>query len=109
VASIGKQHPYPVHPSFLTDRAEGDIDPTDPEELFLPCFFPGHLFGYGFSVFEDLTTQGDGIFTFSVCQQAKVAYPYIVRGQDMEKEPSDELACLEGHYLLTLMICIIPP
>ena len=109
MASIGKQHPYPVHPSFLTDRTEGDIDPTDPEELFLPCLFPGHLFGYGFSVSEDLTTQGDGVFTFSVCQQAEVAYPYITRGQYMKQEPSDELVGLERHGLLTVMVCIIPP
>jgi len=38
-----------------------------------------------------------------------VAYPDIARGQDMEKEPSDELVGLEGHYLLTLIICIISP
>jgi hypothetical protein len=27
----------------------------------------------------------------------------------MKQEPSDELVGLEGHYLLMLMICIIPP
>ena len=109
MALIGEQQRYPAHPSFLTDRAEGDIDPTDPEELFLPCFFPGHLFGYGFSVFEDLTTQGDGIFTFSVCQQAEVAYPDIASRQDMKQEPSDKLACLERHGLWAVMVCIISP
>jgi hypothetical protein len=109
VASIGKQQRYPAHPSFLTYGTEGDIDPADPEELFLPCLFPGVWLGYGFSVSEELTTSGDVVFAFSVCQQTKVAYSDIARGQDMEKEPSDELVYLEGHYLLTLMICIIPP
>jgi hypothetical protein len=56
VASIGEQRRYPAHPSFLADWTKGDIDPTDPEELFLPCFFPVVLFGFGFSIFEDLTT-----------------------------------------------------
>jgi hypothetical protein len=56
VASIGEQQRYSAHPSFLTDGAEGDIDSTDSEELFLPCFFPIVLFGFGFNVSEDLTT-----------------------------------------------------
>jgi len=109
VASIGKQQPDPVHPSFLTDGTEGDINSTDPEELFLPCLFPVVLLGFGFSVSEDFTAQGDGVFAFSVCQQAEVSYSDIARGQDMKQESSDKLVGLEGHDLLTLMICIIPP
>ena len=109
VASIRKQQSNPVHPSFLTDGAEGNIDSTDPEELFLPCFFPVVLFGFGFSILEDLPTQGDAVFTFSVCQQAEVAYSDIARGQDMKQESPDKLGCLEGHDLLTVVICIIPP
>ena len=27
----------------------------------------------------------------------------------MKQEPSDELVSLEGHGLLTVMVCIIPP
>jgi hypothetical protein len=109
VASIGKQQRYPAHPSFLTYGTEGDIDPADPEELLLPCLFPGVLLGCGLSVSEELTTSCNVIFTFSVCQQAEVAYSDIARGQDMNQEPSDELVRLERHGLLTVMVCIIPP
>ena len=56
VASIGKQQPNSAHSSFLTDGAEGDIDPTDSEQLFLPGLLSGVLFGYGLTVPEDLTT-----------------------------------------------------
>ncbi len=80
MALIGKQPGYPAHPSFLTDGTEGDIDPTDPEELFLPCFFAGVWLGCGFTVSEDLTTECDVVFTFSVCQQTEVSYPDIARG-----------------------------
>jgi hypothetical protein len=38
-----------------------------------------------------------------------VAYPDIARGQDMQQESSDKLGRLECHYLLTVVICIIPP
>jgi hypothetical protein len=109
VASIRKQHRYPAHSSFLTDRTGSDIDPTDPEELFLPCLFAGVWFGFGFSVSEDLTTQGDAIFTSSICQQAEVAYSDIASRQDVEKEPSDKLGSLERHGLLTVIVCIISP
>jgi len=53
---MGKQQRHHAHPSFLTYGTEGDIDPTDPEQLFLPGLFPGVLLGFGFSVSEDLTT-----------------------------------------------------
>jgi hypothetical protein len=56
VASIGEQQPNSAHPSFLTDGTEGDIDPTDSEQLFLPGLFPGVLLGFGLTVSEDLTT-----------------------------------------------------
>lgn len=109
MASIRGQQRYPAHPSFLTDGTEGDIDPTDPEQLLLPGFYSGVFFSYRFITVYPLTARRKVVFAFSVCQQAKVAYPDIARGQDMEKEPSDELVGLEGHGLLTLMICIIPP
>ena len=48
-------------------------------------------------------------FTFSVCEQAEVAYPYIAGRQDMKQEPSDELLRLEAHSLLAVLVCIIPP
>ena len=35
--------------------------------------------------------------------------PDIACRQDMKKEPSDKLVGLEGHSLLTVMVCIIPP
>ena len=38
-----------------------------------------------------------------------MAYSDIARGQDMKQEPSDELVGLEGHGLLTVLVCIIPP
>ena len=38
-----------------------------------------------------------------------MTYPYIVSRQNVKKEPSDKLAGLEGHGLLTVMVCIIPP
>jgi hypothetical protein len=49
------------------------------------------------------------VFAVSVGQEAKVTYPDIARRQNMKKEPSDKLVCLEGHSLLTVMVCIIPP
>jgi hypothetical protein len=109
VTLIGKQPGYHGHPSFLTDGTEGNIDPTDPEELFLPGLFPGVWLGYGLNVFENLTTSCDVVFAFSVCQQAEVAYPDIARGQDMKEESSDKLACLERHGLLAVVVCIISP
>jgi hypothetical protein len=39
----------------MTYGTEGDIDPTDPEQLFLPGLFPDVLLGYGFPFSEDLT------------------------------------------------------
>ncbi len=84
MASIGKQQRHPAHSSFLTYGTEGDIDPADPEQLFLPCLFAVVWLGFGFRVSEDLTTQGDGVFTFSVCEQAEVAYSYIAGRQDMK-------------------------
>ena len=56
VASKRKQQRYPEHPSLLTYGTEGDIDPADPEELFLPGLLSGVLFNDGFSFSEDLTT-----------------------------------------------------
>jgi hypothetical protein len=38
-----------------------------------------------------------------------VAYLYIARGQDMKQESSDKLVRLEGHDLLTVLVCVIPP
>ena len=38
-----------------------------------------------------------------------MAYADIARGQDMKQEPSDELVGLEGHGLLAVIVCIIPP
>jgi hypothetical protein len=49
------------------------------------------------------------VFAVSVGKEAKVTHPYIASRQNMKKEPSDKLACLEGHGLLTVMVCIIPP
>ncbi len=54
VASIGVQRFYSDHPAFLTDGAEGDIDPADSEQLFLPSLLSGVLFSL--TVSEDLTT-----------------------------------------------------
>ena len=109
MTSIGTQQRYRVHPSFLTYGTESDIDPTDSEQLLLPCLFPGALLGWSFTLSEGLTTQCDGVFTFSVCQEAEVAYSYKARGQDMKQEPSDELLRLEGHGFLAVLVCIIPP
>ena len=49
------------------------------------------------------------VFAVSVGQEAKVTYPDIACRQDMKKEPSDKLIGLEGHSLLTVMVCIIAP
>jgi hypothetical protein len=38
-----------------------------------------------------------------------VTHPYVVSRQNVKKEPSDELAGLERHGLLAVMVCIIPP
>ena len=56
VASKRKQQRYPEHPSLLAYGTEGDINPTDPEQLLLPGLLSGVLFDYGFSFSEDLTT-----------------------------------------------------
>ena len=109
MASIGKQQRYPAHPSFLTYGTQGDIDPADPEELFLPGFYSGFFFCYRVTLVYHLTACREVVFAFSVCQQAEVAYSDIARRQDMKQEPSDKLRRLEGHYLLTVMISIIPP
>ncbi len=53
---MGKQQRHPPHSSFLTYGAEGDINPTDPEELFLPGLFLVVLLGYGLTISEDFTT-----------------------------------------------------
>ena len=49
------------------------------------------------------------VFAASVGQEAKVTYPDIARRQHMKKESSDKLVGLEGHSLLTVTVCIIPP
>mgnify|MGYP006266581287 CR=1 FL=1 len=109
MASIGKQQPHAVHPSFLTDGTEGDIDPADPEQLLLPGFYSGVFFSYRFFAVYHLTACRKVVFAFSVCQQTEVAYPDIARGQDMKQEPSDELGSLQRHGLLMVVVCIIPP
>jgi len=109
VASIGEQQSNPIHPSFLADGAGRNIDAADPEQLFLPGFYSSLFFCYRVTTVYPLTACCQVVFAFSVCQQAKVAYPDIARGQDMEKEPSDKLVSLERHGLLTVMVCIIPP
>ena len=38
-----------------------------------------------------------------------MAYPYIASGQNMKKEASDELASLERHGLLMIVVGIITP
>jgi len=49
------------------------------------------------------------VFAISVGKEPEVTYPDIARRQNMKKEPSDKLVCLERHSLLTVMVCIIPP
>ena len=56
MASIGKQQRYRAHSSFLAYGTEGDIDATDPEQLFLPGLFPVVLLSYDLTFSEDLTT-----------------------------------------------------
>jgi hypothetical protein len=109
VTSIGKQQRYPAQCSFLADWTEGNRDPTDPEQLLLPGFYSGGFFCYRFTTVYHLTAYRNVVFAFPVCQQTKVAYPYIARGQEMKQEPSDEFVRLERHGLLTVMVCIIPP
>jgi hypothetical protein len=109
VASKRKQRRYPAHSSFLTDGTGSDIDPADPEQLLLPGFYSGVFFCYRFTTVYPLTACRNVVFAFSVCQQTKVAYPDIASRQDMEKEPSDKLACLERHGLWAVMVCIISP
>jgi hypothetical protein len=93
----------------LTDRTGGDIDATNSEQLFLPGFIPALFFLYSFAVPEDIATEGDVVFTGSVCQYAVVTYPDKPIRQDMEKKPSDKLACLEHHDFFAVSICIITP
>ena len=38
-----------------------------------------------------------------------MTYPNIACRQNMKEESSDKLVGLEGHGLLTVMVCIIPP
>jgi hypothetical protein len=100
---------YSEHPAFLTDGTGGNVDPGDSEQLFLPGFLSDRFFCYSFAGSEKLTTSYDVVFASSVCQQAEVTYPYIASGQDMKKEPSDELVSLECHGLLMIVVGIISP
>jgi hypothetical protein len=93
----------------LTDRAGQDIDATDPEQLFLPGLRPDFFFGYRFIPSEELPTDAEVVFSFSVGQQAEVPYPDKASGQDMEEEPADKLLGLEDHGLLAVMVRIISP
>jgi hypothetical protein len=56
VASTREQQRHSGHPALLTDGTGGNIDSTDPEQLFLPGFLFDAFFRYGFPVSEDLTT-----------------------------------------------------
>ena len=84
MVSIGKQQRYPGHFAFLTYRAGQDIDITDPEQLFLPGLRPDFFFGYSIIPSEELPTDAEVVFSFSVGQQAEVTYPDKASGQDME-------------------------
>src|SRR5208283_904828 len=49
------------------------------------------------------------VIAVSVCEQAEVAYPYISKGQYMQKEPPDKFVGFQGHRFLPVAIAIIPP
>ena len=93
----------------MADRTGQDIDATDPEQSFLPGFRPDLFFGYGFIPSEELPTDAEVVFSFSVGQQAEVTYPNKASGQDMEEEPADKFLGLEQHGLLAIMVRIISP
>jgi hypothetical protein len=49
------QQRHSEHPAFLTDGAGGDVDPADPEQLFLPGLLSGFFFCHGITGSEELT------------------------------------------------------
>jgi len=108
VASDGRQDLNPAHLPLFTDGTGCDIDPADPEHLFLPCFLPYGFSWYGCATAEDFEAYRDRVFV-SVRQEAEVSYPHIAGRQDMEEEPSDKLLCCERHGLLTVVIGVISP
>ncbi len=49
------------------------------------------------------------ILTVSICQQAVIADLYEPIRQNVEEEPSDELACINGHCLNSVVVGIVSP
>jgi len=109
VTAIGQEKFDGAHVPFLTDGTGKDIDPADPEQLFLPGFLSGNFFDEGLIVADHRPASGNVVLAVSVCQQAEVTNPDIPRGQDMEEESSDKFICPEGHGLLAVTVCIISP
>ena len=93
----------------MTDGADRDIDPADPEQLLLPSFLSGAFFCHGLADSEELTACRDGVFAVSVCQQAEVTYPHKTFRQYVKQEPSDKLVSLERHGLFAVIVGIISP
>jgi hypothetical protein len=100
---------HPEHPAFLTDRTDGDVDPADSQQLFLPGFLPAAFFCCGFAIAQDAAASGDVVSAVSVCEESEVPYAYKARGQNLKQEPSNKLVCLEHHGFLAIPICIITP
>ena len=93
----------------MADGTDIDVDPADSDQLFLPSLLSAIFLFYGLAGPKDLSAYGDVSVPVSVCQQAEVTYPYIASGQDMKKESSYKLVCLQRHGLLAVVVGIISP
>jgi hypothetical protein len=109
IAPKRKQKLHTEYRAFLANRTNIDINTADSEQLILPGLWSFFFLWYGFTTAEKLTAEGDVVFTTSVCKKPEVSDAHISMGQDMKKEPSDELISLESHGLLFITIGIVPP
>ena len=66
VAPGGRQELYGEHPALLADRARGDINATDSEQLFLPGFLPVFFYSDSVATVEQLTAKSYVVFSVSV-------------------------------------------
>ena len=96
---------FPPHPP-LADRTPGQVDAGDPQERLLPGFCKRRLRLFHA---EEHTAGLETLLPVPVAQEPEVAYLHEPVGEDVEKEPPDELGGVEGHDLLFIAVGIILP
>lgn len=97
------------HPTFLTNRAFGNIDTGEHQQALLPGYRHLFVFHINAAAAKDLTTESDSVPAFSVCQQTIVAYLHKPVRQYMQKESSDELEYIQSHDLFLLTVSVVTP